>query len=633
MTPDSFLAQALVYLGAAVIAVPIASRLGLGSVLGYLLAGVAVGPWGVGFVAEESRTVMHFAEFGVVMMLFLVGLELDPARLWRLRGPVLGLGGLQVGGTAVAMLPIGWLLGLPWQQGLALGLAVAMSSTAIALQTLTEKGLNRSEAGQVSFAVLLFQDLSVIPILALFPLLATAEVLAPGESHGSAGWIDGLPGWQRAAVVLGAVAAVIAIGRVGVGPALRRVAQTGLREMFTAASLLIVVGVAALMSAVGLSAALGAFVAGVVLANSEYRHELVSDVEPFKGLLLGLFFVAVGASIDFGWLVDRPLHVGGLVGAVIAVKLGVLLAVARVGRLSIEQALTFAVVLSQVGEFAFVLFGVAAEHGVLPADVTGPMTAVTAFSMACTPLLLSAVERFVLPRLARAEPPTRPADAIDESNEVIVAGYGRFGQIVGRLLRACGHGVTVLDIDSDQVDLLRRFGQKVFYGDASRIELLHAAGAHQARVLVVAVDEPEKVDQIVHIARKHFPNLAILARARGRTEAYELLEAGVAGTYRETFDTALRAGEDALRLLGLPAHAAHRAARTFRQHDERVLRELAAHRHDEQTLAVRARERLRDFEQLMTAERAGALTGGAEDHGWDSEVIREAILSADRPKA
>ncbi len=634
MTPDSLLGQALVYLAAAVVMVPLAARLGLGSVLGYLLAGVLVGPWGLRLVGSESQTVMHFAEFGVVMMLFLVGLELDPGRLWRLRVPVVGIGGLQVLLSALAMLPLGLLLGLPWQQGVALGLAVAMSSTAIALQSLGEKGLLRTEAGQTSFAVLLFQDLAVIPVLALFPLLATLEVAGHGDGHGGgAAWIEHLAGWQRAGVVLGAVAAVVVAGRLLVGPALRLVANSGLREMFTAAALLIVVAVAALMTSVGLSAALGAFVAGVVLANSEYRHELISDVEPFKGLLLGLFFIAVGASIDFGLLLDGPVRVAGLVGGVVAAKLGVLLLVARLGRLSLEQALVFAVVLSQVGEFAFVLLGFAEQNGVLPPEVTKPMTAVTAFSMACTPLLLTGLERFVLPRLTRAAPASREADAIDERNPVIVAGYGRFGQIAGRLLRACGYGVTVLDIDTEQVEMLKKFGQKVFYGDASRRDLLHAAGAHEARLLIVAVDEPEKVEEIVDTARKHFPNLAILARARGRTEAYELLDHGVDGIYRETFDAALRAGEDALRLLGLPAHAAHRAARSFRIHDERNLRDLAAHRHDEQALVSRARERLRDFERLMQAEGHGrAEEGPSVDHGWDSEVIREAVLAMDAEK-
>jgi CPA2 family monovalent cation:H+ antiporter-2 len=627
VTLDTFLTQALVYLSAAVLVVPIAARLGLGSVLGYLLAGVAIGPWGLGFVADESTTVMHFAEFGVVMMLFLVGLELDPARLWNLRGPVMGLGGLQVAGTAAATVPLAMLLGLPWQQALALGLIVAMSSTAIGLQSLSEKGLLQTSAGQTSFSVLLFQDLAVIPILALFPLLATLEVHSDDHGGHGSSLVDGLPAWQHALLVLGAVVAVVAAGRLLVGPTLRVVARTGLREMFTAASLLLVVAVATLMSSVGLSAALGTFVAGVVLANSEYRHELVADVEPFKGLLLGLFFVAVGASIDFSLLFDNPVRIAMLVMVVVSVKAAVLALVARTGGLSTPQGLVMAAALGQVGEFAFVLLGFAASNGVLPESVTQPMTAVTAFSMATTPLLLTGLERLVLPHLGRQSEPTRPHDAIDERNPVIIAGYGRFGQIVGRLLTSHGIGVTVLDVDSEQVDVVRKFGFQVFYGDASRIELLHAAGAHEAKVLVVAVNSPEKVLEIVHAVRQHFPNLAILARAYGRTEAYELHEIGVEGYYRETFDTALRVGQDTLRLLGIPAHSAHRAARTFRALDEHTLAELAAHREDQDMLISKARDRLREFERLMRAEHAGG--DGEADPDWDSEIIRKAIRGED----
>jgi monovalent cation:H+ antiporter-2, CPA2 family len=345
-------------------------------------------------------------------------------------------------------------------------------------------------------------------------------------------------------------------------------------------------------------------------------------VEPFKGLLLGLFFIAVGASIDFGLLVQSPVRILGLVAAVILVKLAVLLVVARAGKLSRSHSLVFAVVLSQVGEFAFVLFGYCAQNGILPTSITGPMIAVTAFSMACTPLLLTGLERFVLPRIGANQQVDRQPDAIDEQNPVIVAGYGRFGQIAGRMLRAYGVGVTVLEIDSDQVEMLQKFGQKTFFGDASRLELLHAAGAHEAKLLLVAVDDPEKVLEIVTTARKHFPNLAILARARGRTEAYELHDLGVEGFYRETFETAVKAGEDALRLLGLPAYAAHRAARTFRHADEQGLRELAAHRHDQAMLVSKVRERMKDFEQLMQSETRGPIAGTSGDHGWESRSAR-----------
>ncbi len=627
MSFDSFLGQAVVYLAAAVLLVPVAARLGLGSVLGYLIAGVAIGPFALGLASRDPHDVLQFAEFGVVMMLFLVGLELDPGRLWRLRGPVLGLGGMQVGGTALAVTPIAMLAGLPWQQALALGFGVAMSSTAIALQSLTEKGLLRSPAGQTSFAVLLFQDISVIPILAIFPLLATLPIHGEGGGHGAATFVQGLPAWQHAAVVLLAVVGVVVAGRLAVGPLLRIVARSKVRELFTATSLMLVAAVALLMMSVGLSAALGTFLAGVVLANSEFRHELMSDVEPFKALLLGLFFIAIGATIDFGLLLDSPGEIAALVAVVVAVKIAVLVAVARVGGLSAAEAVVFAAALSQVGEFAFVLFSVAESGGVLPREVTAPMTAVTAFSMAITPILLTFCQRFVIPRLQRTATEDRASDVVDERDPVIVAGYGRFGQIVGRLLRSHKIPVTVLDVDSEQVDVLRKFGQKVFYGDASRIELLHAAGAETAKVLIVAVDDPEKAVEISRLVRRHFPHLEILARARGRTEAYDLMEADVAGVYRETFDTAVRTGEDTLRLLGYPAAVAHRMARTFRIHDERVLRELAAHRHEGDAFVSKVRERIAAFEQLMEEESHGPAL--PEDDAWDSDVIREGVLAAD----
>lgn len=630
MDTATFFREALVYLAAALVVVPVATRLGLGSVLGYLLGGVLIGPWGLDLVGEGRTDVLHFAEFGVVMMLFLVGLELDPARLWRLRGPILGLGGLQVVGTAVAIAIPGLLLGLPWQQALALGFILAMSSTAIVLQSLAEKGLLKSDAGEKSFSVLLFQDVAVIPMLALFPLLATLPVAGADDGHGGAA-VSHHPPLVRAAITLGAIGGVILAGRFLVRPIMRVVARTAMREMFATAALLLVIGVTVLMHAVGLSPALGTFLAGVVLGNSEYRHELESDVEPFKGLLLGLFFLAVGASIDFGLLVDAPLTIAGLLVGVMAVKAGVLWLLARRFRSNREQATLFALALAQVGEFAFVLLAFAERSGVLPVAVTGPMVAVTALSMAASPLLLVLFDRVIAPRLApRALTEERASDVEDEENPVIIAGYGRFGQIAGRFLRANGVGVTVLDVDSEQVEVLRRFGQKVFFGDASRLDLLRAAGAARAKVLIVAVDDPAKVLQIVAEAKKHFPNLRIYARARGRSEAYELLDQGVAGVYRETFDTSLRLGRDALEALGWSAYRALRAARTFRRVDEAGLREMAAVRHDQARLVTTARERIRQLEELLKGDRDVAEE--LDDHAWDSAPLREAALRADRER-
>jgi monovalent cation:proton antiporter-2 (CPA2) family protein len=632
---EILIVQAVLWLAAAVIAVPIAHRLGLGSVLGYLLAGVVIGPWVLRLVGREGADVMHFAELGVVMMLFLVGLELDLGRLWRLRLPVFGLGGLQVGLTAAAVTPVAMAVGLPWQQAFAVGLIVAMSSTAIVLQSLSERGLLRSHAGQTSFAILLFQDVAVIPILALFPLLATLHVEPHGEEHGpTLSLVEGLPAWLQAIAVLGAIGAVVVGGRLAVGPALRVVARTRIRELFTAFSLLLVLGVAILMQAVGLSAALGAFIAGVVLASSEYRHELMSDVEPFKGLLLGVFFMAVGASIDFGLLGSAPVTVLGLLVGLVLVKMLVLVAVSAIGRLGKEPGSLVALGLAQVGEFAFVLFSFAEQNGILGRDVTGPLVAATAFSMALTPVLFLLQARVVGPWLAaRAPASTRQHDDMDEEAPVIIAGYGRFGQIVGRMIRAQGMEVTMLDVDSEQVEVLAKFGQKVFYGDASRLDLLHAAGAGKAKVLVVAVDEPEKAEEIVDLARKHFPNLAILARARGRSEAYNMLDRGITGVYRETFDTAVRVGVDTLRLLGVPAHAAHRIGRTFRQLDEAALVELAAHRNDQAMLVSRARERMRDFAQVL-ADDTRRFDRADHDEGWDPEPLREAARTpAEPPRA
>jgi len=617
-----FFYQAFVYLAAAVVSVPIAKRLGLGSVLGYLIAGIAIGPFGLALVGAEGQDVLHFAEFGVVLMLFLIGLELQPALLWKLRGPILGLGGLQVAITAAAIAGLAIALGLGWRPALAIGCALALSSTAIVLQTLAEKGLMRTDAGQSAFSVLLFQDISVIPMLALFPLLATGRapvVAAGGGDHGGT-WVAGLPGWAQTLVVLAAVAAIAVGGRFLVRPVFRFIAQTRLREIFTAAALLLVIGITLLMTQVGLSPALGTFLAGVVLATSEYRHELEGDIEPFKGLLLGLFFIAVGASIDFGLIAARPGLIGGLVAALMVLKLIVLLVLGRGFRMGTDQNLLFAFALAQGGEFAFVLLSFAAQQGVLSLDLTSPLVAVVAVSMALTPLVLLVHERLVQPRVGTRARPDREPDAIAEQGAVIIAGYGRVGNIVGRLLSANGVRATVLDHDSDQVELLRKFGQTVYYGDATRLDLLRAAGAERARVLVVAVDDPDKVLEIVALAKAHFPHLTILARAFGRTEAYDLLDAGVEHVYRETFDSAVRLGTDVLHEVGYRAHDAHRRALAFRRLDERFLRELREHRHDEAVYVHEAKRRVEALEELLRADRTEPDL--EVDAAWDSEPLR-----------
>ncbi|MEQ1854676.1 MAG: monovalent cation:proton antiporter-2 (CPA2) family protein, partial [Chthoniobacteraceae bacterium] len=472
---DSFLGQAFVYLLAAVITVPVAKRLGLGSVLGYLIAGVAIGPSGLRLVGG-AQDAMHFGEFGVVMMLFLIGLELKPSLLWRLRGPILGMGGLQVLATALLIGAVALLVARPWQEAFALGLILSMSSTAIVLQTLAEKNLLKTRGGQSCFSVLLFQDLAVIPILALLPLLTLNEISPADADHGGMS-IERLPGWAQTLATFGSVAVIILAGRYLTRPVFRFIAGTRLREIFTSATLLLVIGIALLMETVGLSAALGTFLAGVVLADSEYRHQIETDIEPFKGLLLGLFFLSVGSGIDFGLLTGRPGMIAALVAGLVALKFCVLLPLARIFRSDWGESLLFALAMAQGGEFCFVLFTFAESHGVLGTDVTRPMIAAVALSMAVAPLLFLIYEKLVAPRFAKRKMQREPDAIEDHDHPVILAGFGRFGHVVGRLLRANGFGVTVLDSDADQVDLLGRFGMQSFYGDASRLDLLRAAGA------------------------------------------------------------------------------------------------------------------------------------------------------------
>lgn len=618
--------QAFVYLAAAVVTVPLAKRFGLGSVLGYLLAGVVIGPFGLRLLGSEVQDLMHFAEFGVVMMLFVVGLELRPSLLWRLRAPILGLGGLQVGLTILVIAAAAMTFGLHWKTAVAIGMTLAMSSTAIVLQTLAEKNLLKTDGGQSAFAVLLFQDIAVIPILACFPLLAVAaHVTDPAASHAAATWLDHLPAWAHALAVIAAVIAVVAGSRFLVRPIFRAIAQTRLREIFVGAALLLVIGIALLMGQVGLSPALGTFLAGVVLADSEYRHELESDIEPFKGLLLGLFFIAVGATIDFGLILSRPGLIAGLVGGIIVAKFAVLLALGRVFGLTREQAVLLAFALPQVGEFAFVLFSFGIQQGVYGPEITNPLVAAVALSMALTPPLLLFNERVVQPRLAARtvkEPPK--ADAIDEHGAVLIAGFGSFGSTVGRLLRANGVTTTVLDLDPDRVELLRRLGLKVYYGDASRYDLLLAAGAAHARLLVLALDSPEKTLQLVHTVKTHFPQLTIMARAFDWEDAHDLMEAGVTHVYSQSLDTSLRVGVDALRALGYRAYHSNRSARQFLQHDEQSLRELTAERKAGHARYVTAaRKRIEDLERLLQLDRNSPAFD--RDLGWDAESLREDV--------
>jgi len=609
------LGQAIVYLAAAVVCVPLAKRAGMGSVLGYLLAGILIGPFCFGFVGHEGGDIMHFAEFGVVMMLFLIGLELEPAHFLKMRNRILGLGALQLGLTSLVLFGGFRLMGLDWRGATAVALALALSSTAIVMQSLKEKGLGSSLAGRSSFAVLLFQDIAVIPILALLPFLALQGGAAAEHGHGPT-LLDGLPVWLKAGSVLLAVVVVFILGRYVVVPFLRIITKASVRELSVAAALLIIVAIAYIMQLVGLSPALGAFLAGVLLANSEFRHELESDIEPFKGLLLGLFFIAVGASINFSLLSESPGVILSLVMGIMAVKATILLVAGKLFRLSFDQNSIFAIGLSQVGEFAFVLLAFIDRLEILGGNWTDTLMAVTAISMTLTPVLMLINERLVLPRFGTPEQEERAADAIDTEHPVIIAGFGSFGSTLGRYLRANGVEATILDSDSDQVDLLRKMGFKVFYGDATRLDILHSAGADSARILFIATDDFSTVSTLVSTAKKHFPNLQIMARAGNNLDAHELLDLGVEHIYRDFLPSSIQAGVDVLSYLGFRRFSATRAGQDFIKHDEGAMHHLAPHRHDESVYISNAKEQILLQEQLLASDRN--INHAKDDHAWDS---------------
>jgi glutathione-regulated potassium-efflux system ancillary protein KefC len=601
MDDHSLLFNAFTYLLAAVIAVPISKRLGFGAVLGYLLAGVVIGPWGLGLI-KEAKDILHFAEFGVVLLLFAIGLELNPRRLWAMRKPILGLGAAQVMMTTAVLTGVGITLGLPSAIALVAAMGLSLSSTAMALQLLNEKNLLPTPAGHSGFSVLLFQDIAVIPMLAVIPLLVIDDASTTAQTFD----------WIALFEALGVIVLIILLGRLLLRPVLRLIAATGLREVFTAFSLLLVIGTALLMSSIGMSMALGAFLAGVLLAESEYRHALESDIEPFKGLLLGLFFIAVGMSIDFGVLLREPIIAAALALGLVLVKALILFVLGRMYGLPSQQLPLFALVLSQGGEFAFVIFGVAQTTGVFAGEITDTLIVTVALSMLTTPLLVVLNDSFITPRLDRAAAP--PMDEMqDQGHAVIIAGFGRFGQIVGRLLHANGIEATVLEHDPNHIETLRRFHFKVFYGDACRLDLLRAAGAENARVLVVAIDDREGVLRLAELVRENFPNLKVVTRAWDVTHVFELLEQGTDVLERETFEGALRLGERVLKQLGFTAWRAKQAAHRFRAYDEQTLQEIYRHYHEEidvrARIAADARERMREImqadEDLLTERSDG----------------------------
>jgi len=591
---------ALIYLAAAIVAVPIAKRVGLGSVLGYLIAGILIGPYALAMVGDQTD-VMHFAEFGVVMMLFLVGLELQPSRLWTLRHSILGLGGLQVVLTAaVIFASCYWLFAMHWQTALAIGLMLALSSTAIVLQSLEEKGWLKQEAGQNAFSVLLFQDIAIIPILALLPLLAFAPL--SGNAEVSDSIIANWPVWQQVGASIAVIAAIIACGKYISAPIFRYIAQTHIREIFTIFALFLVVAIALVMQSIGLSPALGTFLAGVVLAESEFRHELEADIEPFKGLLLGLFFITVGASINFELFFNQFSTVISLVVLLIVIKACILFALAFTFQINKKQQLLFTLALAQGGEFAFVLLSVTSTLSILTPEQTALTTLVVAISMLIAPLLLMFYEQ-LQKRDSSVKPEFDKPEHISSAKHVIIAGYGRFGQVMGRLLHAQGYEITVLDHSPTQIELLRRFGKTVFYGDAGRQELLEAAGAKTAQMLVVAIDNPDKTLEIIKLAQKNYPQLKIVARAIDRRHAYQLLSLKVDAFNRETVDSAISLAVKALELLGNNKPDAERAGKLFRDHDRASVLQLAKLWGDDISYGVAVRQRMEDLKQVLQQDK------------------------------
>ena len=607
----TWLTNSLIYLGAAVFAVPLSRYLGLGSIIGYLAAGIAIGPWGLRLVSNVED-ILHFAEFGVVLMLFLVGLELEPRRLWSMRRPIFGWGSAQVLGCAALLCAAGMAAGLTWQVSLVAALGLALSSTAIALQVMGERNLLPTSSGQAGFSILLFQDVAAIPILALLPLLGAAA---------GAQEADGASRWLEAVKIIAVIGGIILGGRLLLRPLLRWIAKSKTPEIFTAASLLLVVAIAALMQLVGLSMALGAFLAGVLLAESEYRRELETDIEPFKGLLLGLFFIAVGMSIDFGVLLKSPGLMAAIVAAFLAIKGVVIWVLARGMGVPMQERPVFTLLLAQGGEFAFVVFQAASSARALPDETSSLLIGAVAVSMLLSPLLLVAIDKLLLPRWANCNVTQLEEISEQQHAPIIIAGFGRYGQIIGRMLGAQGISATVLDHDADMIEAARSFGYKVFYGDASRLDLLRTAGAETAKILVVAVDDTEQSLAIVDLAREHFPHLEVVARARDVTHWNELRDRGVMRVERELFESSLRSARTVLEVLGFAPHEARAHAMRFRRHNLQLFEQMYPHRKDRSKLIAVVKQGRAQLEEQMAQERAQhdqrRRESGQRPPGWD----------------
>lgn len=613
MDNHNLMIEGLIYLGSAALFVPIAVRLGLGSVLGYLIAGCIIGPWGLKLVSD-AESILTFAEIGVVLMLFVIGLELDPKRLWTMRASVFGGGSIQMVGCGAVLSAFCYFLGLDWKIAMLIGLTLALSSTAIAMQAMSERSLTAAPIGRSAFAVLLFQDIAAIPLVAMIPLLASTGEATTLMSFG-----------LSAAKVAGALVLVVLLGRYVTRPLLHFVARSGMREVFSAVALFLVFGFGILLEMAGMSMAMGAFLAGVLLASSEYRHALESDIQPFKGLLLGLFFIGVGMSIDFGTLVHQPLLIATLLVGFMALKAALLWLVAPWLGVPKKQRGLFAILIGQGSEFAFVIFSTAQTAGVLPVEWAKALTLTVALSMAVTPLLL-----VLAARMERNAPQDdRPQDTIDDENaQVIIAGFGRFGQIAGRLLLANNVHTVVLDHDPDHIETLRKFGTKVFYGDATRVDLLESAGAAQAKVLINAIDDVEANLQLTALAKEHFPNLKIIARARDVDHWYQLRQLGVEAPERELFEGSLRVGREVLETLGLDAYEAREKADLFRRYNLKMLEATVANYEDTE-FRIASMQRAKDMlsaaieqdQERLASEQQQGWRGSIDGKAPENDVI------------
>lgn len=601
MEGSSLLTAILLLLFAAVVMVPIACRLGIGAVLGYLIAGIAIGPWGLGIIRDVDE-ILQFSELGVVFLMFIIGLELNPSKLWALRRSIFGVGAGQMLITAVVIGALLYVANFAWQAAVIGGIGLAMSSTAMAVQLMREKGMNRNEGCQLGFSVLLFQDMAVIPALALIPILAGAD----GTSDD----------WAKTALKVAVFGGILLGGRLLLRPLFRYIAASGVREIFTATALLVVLGAALFMNALGLSMALGTFIAGVLLAESEYRHELEISIEPFKGLLLGLFFISLGMELNIGIFYIHLAEV--LIGVLllVTIKSVVLYSLARIFGLRCSVRLQFAGVLSQGGEFAFVLFSAAGAQQVLQPNSLSLLLVVVTLSMMTTPLLMQIIDHILARRYNAKDEDEETPHVEDDEPQVIIVGFGRFGQMIGRLLMANKMRITVLERDVSAISVLRRYGYKVYYGDATELELLRAAGAGKAQSIVITCNEPEDTLAVVRLCQQHFPNLSILARARGRVEAHELLQVGVTQFSRETFSSALELGSKTLVALGMHPHQAYRAQQHFRRLDMRMLWELMPLHQGEVAQISRVKEARRELEELFHREMQKE---SSQFDGWDED--------------